>query len=85
MEPIPNPGDLIRSEPCAGAQHWSRQSTILYVVCGKFIIFASLGQRDDRRKALPSGPSATTIANGSRPLIDRSYQSAAWSVSEHSQ
>ena len=48
---------------------------------GSFIMLASLGHREDARKALPSGPSAKTSANGSRPLIARSYQSAAWSVS----
>ena len=49
-----------------------------------FIILASFGQRDVCRRALASGPAANTSAKGSRALIARSYQSAAWSVSEHS-
>jgi hypothetical protein len=59
--------------------------TIETAVSGRFIIFASFGQRDDSRKRLPSGPFAKTSANGSRALIVRSYKSAACSDSEHTQ
>jgi hypothetical protein len=49
---------------------------------GRFIIFASLGQRRLSRKRLPYGIPAKTTANGSRSWIALSYQSAAASISE---